>query len=172
MPIKRKEVKESEKEIRERLKGEKDVIIRARLQMLLIFKQEPTISYERVGKMLGYSGRQITRWWKRYEAEGIEGLMRRGKRGRRKGFGLKVPERAFEELKEEMREGRIRTIKDGIRWILENYGVQYSYPHMYRIFRIRLKAKKKTGRPYNIRKDKEKEEEFKKNAVWQLKGKK
>ena len=42
---------------------------------------------------------------------GIAKLMELKKIGRKKGHGQKVPEEAFEKLREEMLKGRIRTIK-------------------------------------------------------------
>ncbi len=61
-----------------------------------------------------------------------------------------------------MLKGRIRTIKDAIEFIEREYGVRYSKTRMHVIMRVKLKAKKKSGRPYSVKKDPKKEEEFKK----------
>ncbi len=61
MPIKVKEVKESAEEIKGMLRKEKNKIRRTRLQMLLFFKEEPKASYEKAGRILGYSKYQIAR---------------------------------------------------------------------------------------------------------------
>ncbi len=162
MPIKVKEVKESTEEIKGMLRKEKNKIRRTRLQMLLFFKEEPKASYEKAGRILGYSKYQIARWWKSYEEGGIAKLMELKKIGRKKGYGQKVPDEAFERLRGEMLKGRIRTIKDAIEFIDREYGVRYSKTRMHVIMRVKLKAKKKSGRPYSVRKDPEKEKEFKK----------
>ncbi len=130
--------------------------------MLLFFKEKPKASYENAGKILGYSKYQIARWWKSYEEVGIAKLMELKKIGRKKGCGQKVPEKAFERLREEMLRGRIRTIKDAIEFIVREYGVRYSKTRMHAIMREKLKAKKKIGRPYSVRKDPKKE--FKKSS--------
>ena len=98
-------------------------------------------------------------------------MMELKKIGRKKGHGQKVPEEAFERLREEMLKGRIRTIKDAIEFIAREYGVRYSKTRMHVIMREKLKARKKSGRPYSVRKDPEKEKEFKKK-IWMLRGKK
>ncbi len=143
VPIKVKEVKESEKELREMLRKEKDARRARRLQMLLAFKEDPKMGYEKVGKRIGVSGRQVMRWWKAYEDGGIKRLLEMQRRGRRKGEEQKVPDEAIERLREEMRKGRIRTIEDGVAFIEREYGVKYSISGMYRIFKEKLRARKK-----------------------------
>ncbi len=170
MPMKVKKVLESEAEIKARLKKESNKIKRTRLQMLLFFKEEPRASYKKAGKILGYSKYQIARWWRVYEEGGIDRLLEVKKRGKKKGEGQKVPDEAFERLEEKMRRGEIRTIKDGVNFIKEEYGVRYSISRMHVIFREKLRAKKKSGRPYSVRKDPKKADEFKKKVVI-LKGK-
>ena len=170
MPIKVKKVAESEKEIKEMLRKEKDVRRTKRLQMLLAFKEDPKMGYEKVGKRIGVSGRQVMRWWKAYEKGGIKRLLEIQSRGRKKGEGQKVPDEAIEKLREEMLKGKIRTIKDGVAFIEREYGVRYSISGMYRIFKEKLRAKKKGGRKYSKKKDPKKESEFKGN-IGVLKGK-
>ena len=143
MPIKVKEVKESEKEIKEMLRKEKDVRKTKRLQMLLAFKEDPRMGYEKVGKRIGVSGRQVMRWWKAYEEGGIKRLLEVQRRGRKKGDEQKVPDEAIERLREEMRKGKIRTIKDGVAFMEREYGVKYSISGMHRIFKEKLRARKK-----------------------------
>jgi len=107
MARKEKIIKESKEELQRMLKKVKRKEEYVRLKMLVLFKERPKMSYKEASELIGYSDRQLKRWWKKYKEGGIEGLLEIKKRGRKEGVS-EEKKRAVEDLKEEIRKGKIR----------------------------------------------------------------
>jgi transposase len=93
--------------------------------------------------MLGYSERQLQRWWGTYTTGGIEALLQRPpQRGRQ----AQVSDETWTALATEMQAGRVAHFKDAQRYLRERWGIDYrSLNGVSRLF-IRHKTKLKTGR--------------------------
>jgi transposase len=66
-------------------------------------------------------------------------------------------------LKEESRQGTFRTIGDGVRWVKENFGIDYTYWGMRWVFE-RLDLKKKVPRQVAPQASEEQQEAWKKGG--------
>ncbi|NPB03366.1 MAG: hypothetical protein GXO39_02990, partial [Thermotogae bacterium] len=90
-----------------------------RLKMLILFKERPKMSYKETSELIGYSDRQLKRWWKE--------LLKIKKRGRKEGVS-EEKRRAIEGIKEEIRKGKIKTIKEAKEYLKREHGIEYSLP--------------------------------------------
>jgi transposase len=109
--------------------------------------------------LIGIKLRASEKLWKLYVAEGLEGLLRLPDRGR----PAKLTAVAKAALQQELDQSRVTTLKQACNFVGQQHGITISQVSMHYYF-SREKIKKKTGRPVNIRKDKEEEEVFKKKS--------
>ncbi|NPB03166.1 MAG: helix-turn-helix domain-containing protein, partial [Thermotogae bacterium] len=71
------------------------------MKMLILFKERPKMSYKETSELIGYSDRQLKRWWKKYKEGGVEGLLEIKKRGRKEGVS-EEKKRVIEGLREKI----------------------------------------------------------------------
>jgi transposase len=131
-----------------------------RVRMLRLLKSEECMNLGEAADALGYSRRQCQRWWGAYTEGGLDELLvsRVDERGRQEF----VTDKAWEELEEVMKEGRIATYAQARDFLAER-GVQYaSADSVGGLFR-RRRVKLKTGRPRHEKADTEQQEAFKKS---------
>lgn len=124
--------------------------------MLILLLENPKITLKEVSKLLPVSYPTLHRWWGYYKEGGLEKLLEWNV----EGYKGKLSEEQLNRLKEEIKTGRFSTQKEIIQWVYETFGVLYSQQGMSDLLR-NLKAKKKTPRPVNIKKNPKQEEEFK-----------
>jgi transposase len=137
-----------------------------RVRMIRLLKSRECSNLGEAADALGYSRRysrrQCQRWWGAYTEGGLNKLLvsRVDERGRQEF----VTEKAWEELEEVMKEGRIATYAQARDFLAERGGIEYaSADSVGGLFR-RRKAKLKTGRPHHEKADKEEQEAFKKSS--------
>jgi transposase len=130
-----------------------------RVRMLRLLKSGECSNLAEAAEALGYSWRQLQRWFAFYRQGGLQELLksRVDERGRKE---LVTPE-AFEELQEAMKRGQIATISQAHRFLSER-GIEYSHPDGVGQLLRRRKVKLKTGRPRHQRADLQEQEAFKK----------
>jgi transposase len=106
-------------------------------------KEEQAVSLLAAAPLVGYSVRQVNRWWAVYRQGGLARLLeeppRRGKRTRL------TPE-AWAGLEAEMVAGRIGTLQDARRYLHEQWGIVYRSLNGVWWQLHRRRAKPKTGR--------------------------
>ena len=130
-----------------------------RLKMLRLLKSGRCRSRSQVADVLGYSERQLGRWFDTYRSGGLEALCRTEKPG---GKDERVTEQAWEALCEQMKAGKIARLKDAQTFLQEEFGVEYeSESGISRLFK-RRGTKLKTGRPRHRDADPEAQAAFKK----------
>ena len=130
-----------------------------RLKMLRLLKSEKCRSRSQVADVLGYSERQLGRWFDTYRSGGLEALCRTEKPG---GKDERVTEEAWEALCEQMKAGEIARLKDAQTFLQEEFGIEYeSESGISRLFK-RRGVKLKTGRPRHRDADPEAQTAFKK----------
>ena len=140
-------------------KREADRAVSDRLKMLRLLKSGTCRSLARAASVLGYSERQLQRWWKSYREEGLEALLEVKKPG---GQDEKVTPEAWEALEAKMKQGRIARLKDAQQFLREEFDIHYkSESGISRLFK-RRGVKLKTGRPRHKDADPEAQEAFKK----------
>lgn len=101
------------------LRGE---AVEARVKMLRLLKSGAYTSRRSLAATLGYSERQLHRWWKRYRRAGLEGLLEERAVG---GSTERVTEEAWHALDREMQRGRIRRLRDAQAFLRDRYGIEY-----------------------------------------------
>jgi transposase len=130
-----------------------------RIKMLRLLKTEAYPSQRQLATALGYTERQLRRWWRLYVHGGLTALLHRAPpRGR--------PERleaaALAALEAEMEAGRIGRLRDAQRFLAEQWGIHYHGVSGLSRLCQRHKIKLKTGRRRHRRADAEAQAAFKK----------
>lgn len=143
-------IKETGKEIRELLKNELNVRKQNRLQALYLVVKKEAKSRSKVAEMLGFNRNSVSKWFKLYEAGGLEKLLDIYKP---KGAKPKIPKEAIEEIKQKLAtEKGFRTYKEIHELVVNKYGVKVVYSGVHNLVRYKLEAKAKVPRPSNPKK--------------------
>lgn len=130
-----------------------------RLKMLRLLKSGQCRSRRQAADLLGYSERQLSRWFQTYREEGLEGLCEVDSPG---GMDERVTPEAWEALTERMKAGEVARLKDAQRFLEEEFGIEYeSVSGISRLF-DRRGVKLKTGRRRHKDADPGAQETFKK----------
>ena len=118
---------------------------------------QPPFSLPQCAGLVGYSERQLTRWWGWYRRGGLDGLLaetpRRGKTSR-------LHPEAYGGLEEEMRAGRVATLEDARRYLAERWGIEYGSLNGVWWQLRRHGARPKTGRRRHAQADPAAQEAF------------
>lgn len=93
---------------------------RVRMRRLLQGGAVPTLAA--CAPAVGYSPRQLARWWKRYREGGLAGLLAEPPRP---GRPSRLTPASLAGLEGEMRAGRIASLEDARRYLAERWGVEY-----------------------------------------------
>lgn len=155
-------ITENAEQLRELEKRHRYTHLFQRVRMLRLLKSGECSDLGEAADALGYSRRQCQRWWGAYTEGGLNKLLvsRIDERGRQEF----VTEKAWEELEEVMKEGKIATYAQARDFLAERGGIEYaSADSVGGLFR-RRKVKLKTGRPRHEKADKEEQEAFKKSS--------
>lgn len=152
-------VKESVVELRVLHRRQSKPLFRRRLQFLMLLKSGKCCSQAKAGVLIDIKQRASEKLWQLYVAEGVEGLLRLPARSRRE----KLTTAAKAALQQELDQSRVVTLKQACAFVAQHHGIQISRVAMHYYF-SREKIKKKTGRPSNVRKDGQAEEDFKKKS--------
>lgn len=116
-------IAESEEELvaaERRLRGRP---VAARVRMLRLLKGGAAPSLAACAPLVGYSLRQLARWWAAYRAGGLPALTQERPRP---GKASRLTGEALAGLEAEMRAGRIATLEDARRYLAERWGIAYS----------------------------------------------
>jgi transposase len=133
-----------------------------RVKLLRLLKTRTFRSLRGAAPMLGYSERQLQRWWATYTAGGLDALLQRPAR---RGRQAQVSDEAWAALAGEMQAGRVARLKDAQRYLRERWGIDYrSLNGVSRLF-IRHKTRLKTGRRHHRRANLAAQAAFKK-SLW------
>jgi transposase len=152
-------VKESVAELRVLHRRQSKPLFRRRLEFLMFLKSGKCSSQAKAGVLIGIKQRASEKLWKLYVAEGVEGLLRLPDKGRPE----KLTAAAKAALQTELDHSRVASLKQACAFVAQHHGIQISQVAMHYYF-SREKIKKKTGRPTNVRKEGQAEEDFKKKS--------
>jgi transposase len=121
-----------------------------RVKLLRLLKTRTIRSVRAAAPVLGYSERQLQRWWASYTSRGLEALVRWQPRP---GRQEQVPLEAWTALAAEMHAGRVARLTEAQRYLREQWGIAYhSLNGLSQLFK-RHKTKLKTGRRRHRRAD-------------------
>ena len=127
-----------------------------RIQMLIFLKEYPKMPLKEITKLLHVHYETLKGWWKEYKRGGLEGLLE----WKVKGYPGKMNEEQLKEFEKELNERGFSSQKEMIKWIYERFGIKYCQQGISNLLK-RIGAKKKVGRPVNVKKDEREEREFK-----------
>jgi transposase len=114
-----------------------------RVKLLRLLKAGTIRSVRAAAPVLGYSERQLQRWWALYTTQGLDALVRCQPRP---GRPEQVSPEAWAALAFELRAGRIAHLKEAQRYLREPWRMNYrSLNGLSQLF-TRHKTKLKTGR--------------------------
>lgn len=93
-----------------------------RIQLLRLLKSGQARTLVLAAPLLGYSERTVNRWWKRYQTDGLDGLLaQRPRPGKRS----QLTEAAWTDLEAAMLGGEIATLKDAQRFLTAQHDIHY-----------------------------------------------
>ncbi|MDQ2785360.1 MAG: helix-turn-helix domain-containing protein [Chloroflexota bacterium] len=121
-----------------------------RVQMLRLLKSGEATNVPQVATLVGYSPRQIQRWWQTYRTAGLVTLIRVYHPA---GKPAQLTEEAWAGLQGELEAGRIGGQEEARRYLAERWGVQYQSIHGISYQCKRRKVKWKTGRRRHVKAD-------------------
>lgn len=151
---------ESETELYELYKQEQDAQDRTRLQALWLLRKG--YKQKEVADVVGVHVRTVQRWVAWYREDGVTEILQH-RHGGHGGPESRLTPAQEQTLKEESRQGTFRTIGDGVRWVKENFGIDYTYWGMRWVFE-RLDLKKKVPRQVAPQASEEQQETWKKGG--------
>lgn len=131
----------------------------SRLKMLRLLKEGTYRSRRRLAEVLGYSERQLGRWFDAYREGSLEALLDRGRPG---GSSEKVTDAAWEALEEKMKVGEIARLEEARSYLAEEHGIRYAGIQGVSMLFQRRGVKLKTGRRSNQQADPDEQAAFKK----------
>ena len=134
--------------------------VAVRLRMLRLLKTGAYRSRRALADVLGYSERQLHRWFDAYREGGLDALLAyetsRGSRER-------ITPEAWAGLEVEMKAGRIGRLKDAQAYLADTHEIAYSIDGISGLFQ-RRGVKLKTGRPRHAQASAEEQEAWKKTV--------
>lgn len=132
-----------------------------RVKMLRLLKTEAYPSQRQVAIALGYTERQLRRWWRLYAHGGLTALLHRAPAGGRPG---RVDAAVLAALAAEMEAGRIGRLRDAQQFLAERCSVHYQGVSGVSRLCQRHGIKLKTGRRRHRRAEAEAQAAFKKTS--------
>jgi transposase len=115
-------IRESEEELLVLERRLRQQPVEIRIRMLRLLKSSQATDLQACATLLGYSVRQISRWWNHYRRAGFDALLvvpaRPGRRSQ-------VSEEALRGLRDELRTQRITQLEDVRRYLEQCWGIQY-----------------------------------------------
>jgi transposase len=121
-----------------------------RLQMLRLLKCGEATTMPQVATLIGYSPRQVERWWQTYRTKGLAVLARVYHPA---GKPARLTEEAWAGLTVELEAGRIAGQEDARRYLVETWGVRYESVNGISYQFKKRKVKWKTGRRRHAKAD-------------------
>ncbi len=146
----RQAIAETSEEIRDCEQRARGTAAAPRVQMLRLLKSGEATNVPGVATLVGYSPRQIQRWWQTYRTAGLAGLTRVYHPA---GKPAQLTEEAWAGLQIELEAGRIGGQEEARRYLEEHWGVRYKSVHGISYQFKRRKVKWKTGRRRHAKAD-------------------
>jgi transposase len=154
-------IQESEEDLtrlEQRLRGQRAA---DRVRMLRLLKSGTVKSLKDCAPLVGYSVIQLTRWWERYQAQGLAELLKQQKPV---GQASKLTAEAWEGLMVAMRAGHIATMQDARDYLEREWAISYKNgKSLWWLFK-KQRVKWKTGRRRHKKANAEQQAAFKKTS--------
>jgi transposase len=121
-----------------------------RVRFLRLLKGGTVASVLACVPVLGYSRAQLTRWWERYRAGGLEALLTEPHHPGSKG---QMTAEAWADLEEAMKQGQIATLEQARQYLARHWDIHYQSVNGVWWHLHRRRARPKTGRRRHRRAD-------------------
>jgi len=155
------EIRESEFELMQLLRTEKETRREERLRMLYFFKTGQAETRKSAAQMLLVHRTTVSRWLDAYERGGLGRLLHIKTKP---NHPLSLPLHVLHTLKRKLRNRRgFDSYKSIQRWLKKRYSICIPYSTLHGIVRYGLKAKLKVGRKSHVKKNEKEGVAFKKN---------
>ena len=154
------EISESSDYLHQLERATRDLKARDRVRFIRLLKIGKAATQEQAGTLIGVQVRQSQRLWKQYREDGLSALCR----SHYVGGQAKLGAAAQESLRERLQDDDINTLEKARVCLQAEFGVDYTVGGVSCLFK-RMKVKLKTGRPSNVKQDKEQMEEFAKKNI-------
>jgi transposase len=129
--------------LRQRALGVRGTPAAPRLQMLRLLKSGDATTLPQVAALIGYSPRQVERWWQTYRTRGLAAL---AAVYHPSGKPAQLTDDAWAGLVIELDAGRIAGQEEARRYLADQWGVQYQSVNGISYQFKKRKVKWKTGR--------------------------
>lgn len=153
-------IRETPDELRRLERRHRHSPVADRFKMLRLLKSGAARSRRALAETLGYSERQLHRWFDAYREGGPEALAHYEPHA---GSVERITPEALKALHAEMKAGRIATLKQAQAFLEAHYGIPYSIGGLSELFQ-RKKIKLKTGRRRHVQASAQEQEAFKKTV--------
>ncbi|HYH79819.1 MAG TPA: helix-turn-helix domain-containing protein [Longimicrobium sp.] len=145
-------ISESQEELEELLKAERDAQIRRRLHLLVLIRSGAVKSSAAAARHLAVHRNSVRNWLLLYKSGGLEKLLHIGQ-GAPEAEQKSLPEPVFQAL-------QVRLDQDGFtggylqvqRWLKGDFDLEVPYSTVHKLVRYRLKSKLKRARPSHVKK--------------------
>ena len=151
---------ETAEELYKGYKGEADIGVRKRLQVLWLVRSGQ--GARAAAKQAGVGERTVVRWLGWYRDGGLESVLERVPGHGAMGTASWLSEEQ-KWLQEQTAKGKFRTYDEAREWVEQEYGVTYRYKGMYSML-ARLGVHPKVPRPVSEKADSTRQEEWKRGA--------
>ena len=158
-------IKESLPQLRE-LQRKSGHLIGKRLRILIEFKknEETGISKRAVSEITGINHNSVTKWRNIYLREGIQALLKHGRKGFKKSVIDVQAHKAIEKKLKDPRNG-LRGYKELQQWVSETLNLDVAYNTLVKYAMRHFGTKIKVARKSHVKKDETMVEDFKKTLV-------
>lgn len=161
------EIKESAEELKKLIRTQSKASKRDRLRALYLQRTLKVKSRRHLAQMLGCAESTIYRWFKKYQQQGLEGLLTIKTSS---GRPTKITGEALRDLNNQLetRQG-FGSYGEIQQWLAQEHQLELAYSTVHGTVRYRLQAKLKASRPRSNEADLKMQEQFKKNCQlsWQ-----
>lgn len=152
---------EADEELVEQEHAVRGTHVAVRVRMLCLLKTGQARTLPDCAQLLGYSYRQVHRWWQTYRSEGLHALLQRGSSP---GRPTRLSPQAWRDLEAQMRAGHLASLKDAQAYLRDHWNIAYASLNGIWNQMQRHHAKPKTGRPHHRRQQPDQQTAFKKTS--------
>ena len=153
-------IKETLEELLWKEREQSKAFVRDRIRFLPLLKSRKCSSQIQAGELIGLRPRSSQRLWQQYREGGLKALLTYPYQG----TSCRLSEEQGEQLNAYVAKDQIQFLHEAKQYIQKQFGVRYSMGGLHKLF-VRMRVKKKTGRPSNYRKDEKGASTFKKTSL-------
>ena len=138
--------------LKRRLAQTRQAIVKARLHLLMLLKNDPDMTRQRAADHLALHRNTVARWLRLYQQGGLDALLTTRPVGAPSGQ-KSLPPAVLAQLQARLKTPEGFTGYGQVQqWLQQEFGMAIAYPTLHNIIRYQLKAKLKRARPSHDKK--------------------